>query len=415
MWDSFFGLGFKASKCKTLLRLAMARIKLLRNKRDLQIKQLRKEIAHLLTSGQEPSAHIRVEHIFREENILAAYDILELFCELITVRLPIIESQKLCPLDLKEAISSLIFAAPRCADLPELQQIQGLFAVKYGKEFAAAATELCPDCGVNRRIIEKLSVQAPSGEVKLKLMKEIAAEHNVDWDPTDFEAGLLKAPEDLLDGPTSFLEAHEMPLQSQGKESPVKPLDKDPMAPSTSEPPLPPLRQSSTTLRDLLKQDDNKQFIPFVKMPAVGKEDSPVPPTAPAVHGSEEPEKFNSSEELRREKKVDYADVAAAVRAAAESADRAVAAARAAAEFARQQAEHGKVKSSKSQAATAGNAGEEVDEEKASIGKKDAESQAEMEDAAEEKTFSKSEAHQVVEEEQQQQQQEKESIPVKKK
>jgi hypothetical protein len=38
----------------------MARIKLLRNKRDLQIKQLRKEIAQLLTSGQEPSAHIRV-------------------------------------------------------------------------------------------------------------------------------------------------------------------------------------------------------------------------------------------------------------------------------------------------------------------------------------------------------------------
>jgi len=60
-------------------------------------------------------------------------------------------------------------------------------------------------------------------------------------------------------------------------------------------------------------------------------------------------------------------------------------------------------------------AGEEVDEEKASVGKKDAGSQAEMAEAAEEKTFSKSEARQVVEEEQQQQQQEKESIPVKKK
>jgi hypothetical protein len=72
----------------------MARIKLLRNKRDLQIKQLRKEIAQLLTTGQEPSARIRVEHIFREENLLAAYDVLELFCELVTVRLPIIESQK---------------------------------------------------------------------------------------------------------------------------------------------------------------------------------------------------------------------------------------------------------------------------------------------------------------------------------
>lgn len=45
---------------KTLLKLAMARIKLLRNKRDIQIKQLRKDIAQLLTTGQEPSARIRV-------------------------------------------------------------------------------------------------------------------------------------------------------------------------------------------------------------------------------------------------------------------------------------------------------------------------------------------------------------------
>jgi hypothetical protein len=45
---------------KTLLRLAMARIKLLHNKRDIQVKQMRKEIAQPLTTGQEPSARIRV-------------------------------------------------------------------------------------------------------------------------------------------------------------------------------------------------------------------------------------------------------------------------------------------------------------------------------------------------------------------
>jgi hypothetical protein len=60
---------------------------------------------------------------------------------------------RICPLDLKEAISSLIFAAPRCADLPELQQVLALFSVKYGKEFVATATELRPDCGVNRRVM----------------------------------------------------------------------------------------------------------------------------------------------------------------------------------------------------------------------------------------------------------------------
>jgi hypothetical protein len=37
---------------------------------------------------------LQVEHIIREENMMAAQEILELFCELIAVRLPIIEAQK---------------------------------------------------------------------------------------------------------------------------------------------------------------------------------------------------------------------------------------------------------------------------------------------------------------------------------
>ena len=39
-------------------------------------------------------APIQVEHIIREENMMAAQEIMELFCELIAVRLPIIESQR---------------------------------------------------------------------------------------------------------------------------------------------------------------------------------------------------------------------------------------------------------------------------------------------------------------------------------
>ena len=37
----------------------------------------------------------QVENIIREENMMAAQEIIELFCELITVRLPIIETQRL--------------------------------------------------------------------------------------------------------------------------------------------------------------------------------------------------------------------------------------------------------------------------------------------------------------------------------
>nr|GMD94084.1 IST1-like protein [Ipomoea batatas] len=183
---------------KTLLKLAIPRIKLLRNRREIQMKQMRREIAKLLETGQEASARIRVEHILREEKMMAAQEIIELFCELISVRLPIIEAQRECPLDLKEAISSVCFAAPRCADVTELVQVQMLFAGKYGKEFVAAATELMPECGVNRQLIELLSVRAPGPDVKLKLLKEIALEHELEWDPSVSETELSKPHEDLL-------------------------------------------------------------------------------------------------------------------------------------------------------------------------------------------------------------------------
>ncbi|KAI3460005.1 hypothetical protein Pfo_016668 [Paulownia fortunei] len=212
MLDSFFSKGFKAAKCKTLLKLTIPRIKLLRNRREIQIKQMRREIAKLLETGQEATARIRVEHIIREEKMMAAQEIVELFCELITVRLPVIEAQRECPLDLKEAISSVCFAAPRCADLPELLQVQMLFAGKYSKEFVSAATELMPECGVNRQLVELLSIRAPAPDVKLKLLKEIAEEHELDWDPSASESELLKPHEDLLNGPTQFGSGSKVPL-----------------------------------------------------------------------------------------------------------------------------------------------------------------------------------------------------------
>lgn len=130
-----------------------------------------------------------------------------------------------CPTELREAVASIIFSAPRCSDLPDLLQVRNLFAAKYGKEFIAAASELRPDTSVNRRvsrlgpfsiyfslslrnfiwynlcnlqIIEKLSVSAPPADVKLNLLKAIALEYNVNWDSTKTEQEFSKKPEDLL-------------------------------------------------------------------------------------------------------------------------------------------------------------------------------------------------------------------------
>ncbi|KAK2971592.1 hypothetical protein RJ640_017961 [Escallonia rubra] len=199
--NQLFNRGVLGAKCKTCLNLAISRIKLLQNKRDVQLKLMRKEIAQFLLAGQEAIARIRVEHVIREQNIWAAYEILEMFCEFVLARVPILESQRDCPLELREAVASIIFAAPRCSDLPDMLQIRNLFAAKYGKEFISAASELRPDTSVNRTIIEKLSVSTPPAEVKLKVLKDIAQEYNVEWDSSNTEAEFSKKPEDLLDGP----------------------------------------------------------------------------------------------------------------------------------------------------------------------------------------------------------------------
>ncbi|GAB4840301.1 hypothetical protein Ancab_021065 [Ancistrocladus abbreviatus] len=198
--NQLFNRGLLGAKCKTCLNLAISRIKLLQNRRDVQLKQMRKEIAQFLQTGQEAIARIRVEHVIREQNIWAAYEILEMFCEFVLARVPILESQRDCPPELQEAIASIIFAAPRCSDLPDLLQIKNLFTAKYGKEYVSAISELRPDTSVNRTIIEKLSVSTPSPEVKLKLLKEIAQEYGLAWDSSKTEIEFNKKHEDLLDG-----------------------------------------------------------------------------------------------------------------------------------------------------------------------------------------------------------------------
>lgn len=48
------------------------------------------------------------------------------------------------------------------------------------------------------QLIDKLSVRTPPGEVKLKVLKEIAKEYQIDWDTAESEKELLKPPEELI-------------------------------------------------------------------------------------------------------------------------------------------------------------------------------------------------------------------------
>lgn len=56
---------------------------------------------------------------------------------------------KECRAYLKEGICSLIFAAPRCSEFPELSRMRDLLEKKYGKDFVVAAVDLHTNASVN--------------------------------------------------------------------------------------------------------------------------------------------------------------------------------------------------------------------------------------------------------------------------
>lgn len=171
------------AKLKTNLRLAINRLKLLEKKKTELAQKARKEIADYIANGKYERAKIRVEHIIREDYLVEAMEVVEMYCDLLLARFGLIQQMKTLDEGLTEAISSLIWAAPRLqADVAELKTIADQLAVKYGKPYAQAARENGLN-SVNEKLMHKLNVQAPSKLLVEKYLIEIAKSHNVQYEP----------------------------------------------------------------------------------------------------------------------------------------------------------------------------------------------------------------------------------------
>lgn len=199
MFEAIFGATFNPTKCKTQLRLCVSRIRLLQNKKTVTTRAQRKDIAKLLEAGKEDSARIRVEALIQEESTVLAYEMLELYCELLSVRVELMKQSKSLPEDMQESVASVLYAAQRCsAQLPELVVIRQQLQAKYGKEYAqrAQSDETCLAEQVNPRLVESLAIKVPPPKKKLALLSEIALEHGVDWEVVTEET----AAEDVGEG-----------------------------------------------------------------------------------------------------------------------------------------------------------------------------------------------------------------------
>ena len=122
--------------------------------------------------------------MIREDFIVEAYEILQLLCEMVVERLGLIASEKTCPLDMNESLSTLIYATDR-TEIPELKKVREQLTKKYGREFASRARQ---GENVNSRVEHKLSVQPPSKFLVIQYLKEIATTYKVDWAPDESTA-----------------------------------------------------------------------------------------------------------------------------------------------------------------------------------------------------------------------------------
>ena len=126
-----------------------------------------------MQAGKLERAKIRVEHIIREDYMVEAMEVLEMYCDLLLARFGLIQQMKTLDDGLAEAISSIIWVSPRLqADVQELKVVADQFAAKYGKPYAQACKENAVGT-VSVKLMHKLSVQAPPKITVEKYLIEI--------------------------------------------------------------------------------------------------------------------------------------------------------------------------------------------------------------------------------------------------
>lgn len=166
MFDSLLNSKFY-NKCKHAIKCTRTRLDLVRRKKQAMVKFLRKDVADLITNGLESHAFGRMEELIVEMNQASNYDVIEQYCEYLGKQLNNLQKQSECPREALEAVSTLIFAAARYPDLPELCDLRHVFTERYGASIESF---------VSSEFVQKLQNKSFTKEEKLLVMQDIIEE-----------------------------------------------------------------------------------------------------------------------------------------------------------------------------------------------------------------------------------------------
>ncbi|KAJ6715218.1 IST1 FAMILY MEMBER [Salix viminalis] len=173
------------TKCKTSVKMTKTRLDDLKKKKNSLIKHLKNVMADLIRADRAYDAFCRAEGLLVEQNKFACYNFIELFCGCISSNLSLMNKQKECPEECRETVQSLIYAAARFSEFPELRDLRSAFIGRYGPSLEAF---------VNEEFAEMLKPGSTTKEIKLQLLHDIGQEFSIEWNTKSLEQKLFKPP-----------------------------------------------------------------------------------------------------------------------------------------------------------------------------------------------------------------------------
>ncbi|KGU27545.1 hypothetical protein MEW_02455 [Candida albicans P60002] len=168
-------------RLKTALKMAISKLRFIQEKKTAITKQQRRQLSELLSQGKESSSKIRVENIIRDDIYIELLEILELYCELLLARLPILLERTTVEKNLQEAVNSIIYSANH-TELKELVTIKDILVYKFGgPEFAQPILDNKNGEEVPEKVVKRCDIEPPSETLVDLYLCEIARAYNVPY------------------------------------------------------------------------------------------------------------------------------------------------------------------------------------------------------------------------------------------
>ena len=166
-----------AQEISAILNLMQYKTKQARSKKVNDIRKKKDEIIELLKNNNEDMAMAKMDGILRNEDLIAAYDILIPLTEILKERCTYIVSNSECPIELRAHLDTAIFSARRI-EIEEYMKFRDLIQRKYGEAYISKADNNV-DKLVDQNIVDKLGVNTYKDEAKKIRIRLLAKEKNI--------------------------------------------------------------------------------------------------------------------------------------------------------------------------------------------------------------------------------------------